>query len=495
MMSFGDPIIICVLILTISGPLGSIGQTCGGTLNKDSPTRNITSPDYPDRLSEGITCEWIIEAPMGQVQLQFEVFNFPPTVFGCFSAMPAVSIYNGSSTSSPSLEQYCGDELGNYAPPDVILLSSAESLLVHFSSGNSVGLLSGQGFVATFSFPDTVDDCASSPCTNGGTCVDGHRIFQCLCTPEYVGTQCQVLRSSCLLPLGMANGDIEDNQISASTEKAGYEAYKGRINGPRAWQPDVVNTNQWLQVNFNNRTIITGIQTQGLWGGHVKSYRLLYGDTEDGLSVVKETGSDRGKVFDANSDGSAVVSHGLDLPIIASILRVNPQDFTTNLIRLRIELLGCEDAVTSGSTQPETTTLTITTALPTTASTSHADTTKDVYIRDTVNYNNETVYSTCINNTCGENCRDNNRSTSCRYIRDTIRYNNETAHSTYINNAYGGNCIGNSSITSDKFSYDSNINDTYGRNYRNYNKCTSDNFCVNDSSIVESYRDNNDSDT
>ncbi|XP_078678959.1 lactadherin-like [Branchiostoma floridae x Branchiostoma belcheri] len=300
-------------------------------------------------------------------------------------------------------------------PPDVIM-SSSGSLLVHFYSGNFNGLLQGQGFVTTFSFPDyaecadvmclnggtctdtptgyscscaagftgllceteDVDHCASSPCTNGGTCVDRSNGFQCLCPPGYVGKQCQVLKSSCLLPLGMANGDIEDNQISASSEKSGYEAYMGRLNGPRAWQPDVANTNQWLQVKFNNRTIITGIQTQGLWGGHVKSFILLQGDTEDGLSMYTETGSDSAKVFDANSDGTAVVSHDLDRPIIASIVRVNPQDFTGTLIRLRVELLGCEEPAPPVPTQPATTTPSTTTVQSTTVPTTQEITTVDV---------------------------------------------------------------------------------------------------------------------
>ncbi|XP_078678958.1 lactadherin-like [Branchiostoma floridae x Branchiostoma belcheri] len=358
-----------------------MGQTCGGTLNKDSPTRRFTSPNYPDAIQADITCEWIIEAPIGRVQLEFEVFNFFTVPHQCSSFEPTVSIYDGSSTSDPLLGQYCGDD--DFLPPNVIM-SSPRSLLVHYYSGRYGGTgQPGEGFVAKFSFPGEphIDHCASSPCTNGGTCVDrridfyclcppgyvgtrcqdvdhcasspcthvgtcvsGPDSFLCLCPPEYVGTRCQVSKSSCLLPLGMENDYIEDNQISASSEKSGYEAYMGRLNGPRAWQPTVANTNQWLQVKFNNRTIITGIQTQGLWGGHVKSYRLLYGDTEDGLSVYTENNaSNSSKVFDANSDGPSVVSHDLDVPISASIVRVNPQDFTNNLIRLRMEVLGCED--------------------------------------------------------------------------------------------------------------------------------------------------------
>ncbi|CAH1265973.1 EDIL3 [Branchiostoma lanceolatum] len=381
MIPYCDYHVVGLLMLMTVGPLGAMGQDCGGALNKDSPTRNFTSPNYPGPIPARTTCEWIIEAPMGQVQLQFDYFTFAPSTFGCTDFNSYVSMNDGSSTSAPSLGQYCGDENGIYAPPAVVM-SSSGSLLVRFYSGG-FGLTSGQGFIATFSFPDhadctavvcqnggtctdtpngyncscatgftglqcetvDVDYCASSPCANGGTCVDGTAGFQCLCTSEYVGTRCQVLKSSCLLPLGMANGDIEDSQISASTETPLFEAYKGRLNGPRAWQPDVVNTNQWLQVNFNNRTIITGIQTQGLWGGHVKSYRLLYGDTENDLSAYQETGSNSGKVFSANSDGPTVVSNDLDHAITTAIIRVNPQDYTTAFIRLRIELLGCEDNI------------------------------------------------------------------------------------------------------------------------------------------------------
>ncbi|XP_035677232.1 uncharacterized protein LOC118416254 [Branchiostoma floridae] len=415
MISSGKILVVRVLMLVAFGALGSMGQNCGGTLNKDSPTRNFTSPNYPRPVQDGVTCDWIIEAPMGQVHLQFDDFIFAPAVFGCSDFNAFVSVYDGSSTSSPSLGRYCGDEIGNFAPPDVIQ-SSSGSLFVRFYSGTFVGLTSGQGFVSTFSFPDhadctdvvcqnggtctdtpsgyscfcaagftglqceteNVDYCASSPCTNDGTCVNVLGGFQCECTSEYVGTQCQVLKSSCLMPLGMESGYIEDSQISASTEKTGYEAYKGRLNGPRAWQANIANTNQWLQVNFTTRTIITGIQTQGLWGGHVKSYRLLYGDAEDGLSVYKEPGSDGSKVFDANSDGVTVVSHDLDVPIIASIARVNPQSFTNNLLRLRMELLGCEEPALPLTTQPATTTPSTTTVQSTAMPTTHATTTEDV---------------------------------------------------------------------------------------------------------------------
>ena len=36
-----------------------------------------------------------------------------------------------------------------------------------------------------------IDDCASHPCTNNGTCTDRVNGFNCSCTPGFNGTQCE----------------------------------------------------------------------------------------------------------------------------------------------------------------------------------------------------------------------------------------------------------------------------------------------------------------
>ena len=36
-----------------------------------------------------------------------------------------------------------------------------------------------------------IDDCASSPCQNGGTCNDGINSFSCDCVPGYTGDRCE----------------------------------------------------------------------------------------------------------------------------------------------------------------------------------------------------------------------------------------------------------------------------------------------------------------
>lgn len=44
---------------------------------------------------------------------------------------------------------------------------------------------------------DNVDDCASSPCANGGTCRDGVNEYSCTCPPGYTGRNCSAPVSRC----------------------------------------------------------------------------------------------------------------------------------------------------------------------------------------------------------------------------------------------------------------------------------------------------------
>lgn len=42
-----------------------------------------------------------------------------------------------------------------------------------------------------------LNDCSSSPCENGGTCVDGNNSFKCVCPPGYGGKFCDVEQDPC----------------------------------------------------------------------------------------------------------------------------------------------------------------------------------------------------------------------------------------------------------------------------------------------------------
>ena len=61
----------------------------------------------------------------------------------------------------------------------------------------------------------------------------------------------------------MENGDIKDAQIQASTEKAGFEASKGRLNGNSCWMPKENKATEYIKVTFVTKVTIVAIATQG----------------------------------------------------------------------------------------------------------------------------------------------------------------------------------------------------------------------------------------
>jgi hypothetical protein len=42
-----------------------------------------------------------------------------------------------------------------------------------------------------------INECAGSPCQNGGACVDGINGYLCACAPGFSGTNCQVNVNEC----------------------------------------------------------------------------------------------------------------------------------------------------------------------------------------------------------------------------------------------------------------------------------------------------------
>ena len=91
----------------------------------------------------------------------------------------------------------------------------------------------------------------------------------------------------CAKPLGMENGQIRDDQITASSiYNSYYLPRNGRLNfkattGRKgAWASGPLDLNQWFQVDFQRSTNITGISTQGRQdlNEHVKTYTISSSD-------------------------------------------------------------------------------------------------------------------------------------------------------------------------------------------------------------------------
>jgi len=77
----------------------------------------------------------------------------------------------------------------------------------------------------------------------------------------------------------MESGAIPDADIIASSEKTGYDAWKGRLNGQSCWMPTNDKTTEYIMVTFTTVVRIVAIATQGapVDGCWVKSFSIRYG--------------------------------------------------------------------------------------------------------------------------------------------------------------------------------------------------------------------------
>ena len=110
----------------------------------------------------------------------------------------------------------------------------------------------------------------------------------------------KILHQDCAQPLGMENGNVRKDQITASNYIKNYEPYEGRlnINGGRGWQAEYTRAKEYLQIYFKREVNITGVATQGQSTSNwfVKQYKLSTSDdgnnwieyTENGTLQVKK---------------------------------------------------------------------------------------------------------------------------------------------------------------------------------------------------------------
>ena len=125
---------------------------------------------------------------------------------------------------------------------------------------------------------------------------DDDRFFVCLFF-------CFCVAPECNKPLGMQDGTISDGQISASSERSLYFGpenarlnFGGTSMRVGAWVARKRDRNQWLQVDFGNETIVTGIDTQGRkfcgeCHDFVKNYTVSYSQDSATFHQYKENGN------------------------------------------------------------------------------------------------------------------------------------------------------------------------------------------------------------
>uniref|UniRef100_A0A3Q3QDD7 receptor protein-tyrosine kinase n=1 Tax=Monopterus albus TaxID=43700 RepID=A0A3Q3QDD7_MONAL len=153
----------------------------------------------------------------------------------------------------------------------------------------------------------------------------------------------QVNPETCRYPLGMSGGQIQDEDISASSQWSESTAARfGRLDfdngdGDGAWCPDMSEPDglkEYLQVDLRSLHFITLVGTQGrhadgMGNEFAQRYRIKY--SRDGSTWVGW-----------HDRKGRQVSMDLEPPIIARFVRFMPVTDHSMIVCMRVELYGCE---------------------------------------------------------------------------------------------------------------------------------------------------------
>ena len=86
--------------------------------------------------------------------------------------------------------------------------------------------------------------------------------------------------TDCHKPLGLADGRINDSQITAHSVYQNNDSLYGpahaRLNGTAGYRAQPNLNGSSLTVNFEKPMIITGVATQGYFGGNVQEWTKAY---------------------------------------------------------------------------------------------------------------------------------------------------------------------------------------------------------------------------
>uniref|UniRef100_A0A3Q3WVL6 receptor protein-tyrosine kinase n=1 Tax=Mola mola TaxID=94237 RepID=A0A3Q3WVL6_MOLML len=176
-------------------------------------------------------------------------------------------------------------------------------------------------------------------------------------TPRHVflillasSVRAQVNPEMCRYPLGMAGGQIQDEDISASSQWSDSTAARfDNGDGDGAWCPDIMSEpgalKEYLQVDLRSLHFITLVGTQGrhadgMGNEFAQRYRIKY--SRDGSNWVGWHDRRGGQVIEGNSNAYDVVLKDLEPPIIARFVRFMPVTDHSMIVCMRVELYGCE---------------------------------------------------------------------------------------------------------------------------------------------------------
>uniref|UniRef100_A0A672FZI6 Delta-like protein n=1 Tax=Salarias fasciatus TaxID=181472 RepID=A0A672FZI6_SALFA len=194
---------------------GFVGRHCEVQRNRcsSSPCRN---GGRCHALLDGFMCECL----QGFTGTTCEVQNDPCSPSPCHNKAPCHSLKGDFYCSCP--DDYEGktcSELKDHCKTNhcqvidsctvAVATNDTQRRVWHISSnvcgphGRCISLPAGNfscscepGFTGTYCH-ENINDCASSPCKNGGTCIDGINSFQCFCPDGWEGSLCDMDVNEC----------------------------------------------------------------------------------------------------------------------------------------------------------------------------------------------------------------------------------------------------------------------------------------------------------
>ncbi|XP_038060290.1 EGF-like repeat and discoidin I-like domain-containing protein 3 [Patiria miniata] len=151
----------------------------------------------------------------------------------------------------------------------------------------------------------------------------------------------QAVECSSPQPLGMEDGTIQDDRITASSILGTtYPARKARLNIDNGWAAWSNDANPWIEVDLVQSTVVTGVTTQGGYGVYVTAYKVSYKKQPSSDREHVTDGKGNIKVFIGNYDAYTPVTNLFDESVVATVVRIEPTEWQNGLA-LRLELLGC----------------------------------------------------------------------------------------------------------------------------------------------------------
>ncbi|XP_038060576.1 lactadherin-like [Patiria miniata] len=142
-------------------------------------------------------------------------------------------------------------------------------------------------------------------------------------------------------PLGIEDGNIQDDRITASSSRDCCRASYGRLNNNEKWSPMTDEANPWIEVDLIQSTVVTGVTTQGGLGRwYVKRYKVAYQQQPSFQRKHVTDGNGDIKVFIGNTNTNNPVTNLFDESVVATVVRIEPTKWQFG-VSLRLELLGC----------------------------------------------------------------------------------------------------------------------------------------------------------